>query len=209
MNWKAFFDDIQQNYADDGTGVWKRRRTMKVYIASVFADKDRVKARCEELHAVGIETTVRWAYETVPHNCKITDKPDQYMRETAVVDLDDIIAADVLVLTVPTASECMNLTPHQLSRGGRHFESALFYGLMYSEQQWRRSFEREGCRFLTLGRELIILGARENVFHFLDGIEEAANYPAIRRFDTWEEVKQYLIERSANVEQATVRNGCC
>ena len=105
---------------------------MKVYIASNFADKDRVKARGEELAALGIECTSRWALESAPHNCTITDKPAQYMRETAVYDIEDILASDVVVLTVPTPEQLMNLTPHQMSRGGRTFESGLQYGLMLS-----------------------------------------------------------------------------
>jgi hypothetical protein len=170
---------------------------MKVYIASVFADKDRVKARCEELNAVGIGTTVRWAYESAPHNCTIKDKPGQYMRETAVFDVEDIVAADVLILTVPTPEQCMNLTPHQLSRGGRHFESGFFYGLMLTEDT-------------SQPREMIILGDRENVFHFLDGTDEAAGYPTIRRFDTWDEAKQYLVGRMEDANAETfVRGRCC
>ena len=74
---------------------------MKVYIASNFADKDRVKARGEELAAIGIECTSRWALETAPPNCKITDVTSDYLRETAVFDLQDILVADKVVLTVP------------------------------------------------------------------------------------------------------------
>ena len=151
---------------------------MKVYIASNFADKDRVKARGEELAAIGIECTSRWARETAPHNCKITDKPAQYMRETAVFDIEDILASDVVVLTVPTPEQLMNLTPHQMSRGGRTFESGLQYGLMLSAASNRRM--------------LIVMGAKENVFHFLDGTEEAKNYPTVVNLQTWEEVKSYL-----------------
>ena len=151
---------------------------MRVYIASNFADKDRVKARGEELAAIGIECTSRWARETAPHNCKITDKPAQYMRETAVFDIEDILASDVVVLTVPTPEQLMNLTPHQMSRGGRTFESGLQYGLMLGAYSTRRL--------------LIVMGPKENVFHFLDGTDEAKNYPAVLNLQTWEEVKSYL-----------------
>lgn len=151
---------------------------MRVYIASNFADKDRVKARGEELALLGIECTSRWASETAPHNCKITDKPAQYMRETAVFDIEDILRSDVVVLTVPTPEQLMHLTPHQMSRGGRTFESGLYYGLMLSEFSNRRM--------------LIIMGPKENVFHFLDGADEAKHYPVVINLQTWEEVKQYL-----------------
>jgi hypothetical protein len=151
---------------------------MKVYIASNFADKDRVEARGKELAALGIECTSRWALETAPHNCKITDKPAQYMRETAVFDIEDILASDVVVLTVPTPEQLMNLTPHQMSRGGRTFESGFQYGLMVAAFKNRR--------------QLVIMGPKENVFHFLDGTEEAKNYPSVVNLQSWEEVKQYL-----------------
>lgn len=167
---------------------------MRVYIASNFADKDRVKARGEELAAMGIECTSRWALETVPHNCKITDKPAQYMRETAVFDVQDILSADKVVLTVPTPEQLMNLTPHQMSRGGRTFESGLMYGLILA--QWlaiggelytQYAKEMRGC-----SSELIVMGEKENVFHFLDGTETAKDLPVVVVIPTWEGVKEYL-----------------
>ena len=170
---------------------------MRVYIASNFADKDRVKARGKELAAIGIECTSRWASEIAPHNCKITDKPAQYMRETAVFDIEDIIKSDKVVLTVPTPEQLMNLTPHQMSRGGRTFESGLFYGLILA--QWLaygKEFAENARTMQDVKPELIIMGARENVFHFLDGTEEAAKYPKVVFLPTWEEVKQYLHSES-------------
>jgi hypothetical protein len=160
---------------------------MKVYIASNFADKDRVKARGEELAAMGIECTSRWASETAPHDCKITDKPDQYMRETAVFDIEDIVKADALVLTVPTPEQLMNLTPHQMSRGGRTFESGLMYGMMYASLWLRKTHH-----IYAPERKLIVMGVKENVFHFLDGTETAAAYPVVVVIPTWEGVKEYL-----------------
>jgi hypothetical protein len=167
---------------------------MKVYIASNFADKDRVKARGEELAALGIECTSRWASETAPHNCKITDKPAQYMRETAVFDVQDILAADKVVLTVPTPEQLMNLTPHQMSRGGRTFESGMMYGLILAQYlaiggatYTEYAVAMRGCT-----SELIVMGDKENVFHFLDGLEEAKDLPVVVVIQTWEGVKEYL-----------------
>jgi len=167
---------------------------MKVYIASNFADKDRVKARGEELLALGITCTSRWALETAPHNCKITDKPAQYMRETAVFDVEDILAADKVVLTVPSPEQLVNLTPHQMSRGGRTFESGMMYGMILS--QWlaygKEKFEEYALASRGVSQELIVMGDKENVFHFLDGTETAAGYPPVVVIPTWEEVKTYL-----------------
>ena len=154
---------------------------MKVYMASVFADKDRVAVRSAELRTLGITPTNRWQDESAPHNCTINDKPDEYFRETAVVDIDDLIAADVLVLTVPSDAEMSDITVRSLARGGRHFETGFFYGLMLAEQA-RGDFHRQ----------LIILGKRENVFHFLDGKSVTLSYPAVKQMDTWNDVTRYL-----------------
>jgi hypothetical protein len=149
---------------------------MKVYIASFFADKDRVKARFAELKEDGIDCTSRWCYETAPHNCTITDFPDEYLRETAVFDLDDIVAADKLVMLVPTDTQMADQTLRSMSRGGRHFECGFMYALACTDHS----------------KELAIVGKRENVFHFLDGQSVTRKYPTIRQFDTWEECRSYL-----------------
>lgn len=183
---------------------------MKVYIASNFADKDRVKARGEELAAMGIECTSRWALETAPHNCKITDKPAQYMRETAVFDVQDILAADKVVLTVPSLEQLANLTPHQMSRGGRTFESGMMYGLILGAyltiggnrfQEFAK--ETRGCT-----SELIVMGDKENVFHFLDGTETAADLPVVVVLPTWEAVKSYLASQLPQTGESNVEQKC-
>jgi hypothetical protein len=149
---------------------------MKVYIASMFADKDRIVTRNDDLTRLGITPTARWPYETAPHTCTIKDFPDQYFRETAVFDIEDILAADVLVLTVPNDKQMADQPVRANARGGRHFESGFMYGLVLHEP-WR---------------ELVILGPRENVFHFLDGQSVTAKYPTIKQFDSWEQVLEYL-----------------
>lgn len=154
---------------------------MRVYIASFFADKDRVAKRATELNGLGIECTMRWPYENAPHTATITDFPDEYFRETAVFDIEDIVAADVLVLTVPNDKQMTDSPLRSMARGGRHFESGFFYGLIMRQQ-----FGDDR------NRELIILGPRENVFHFLDGQSLTVKYPTIKQFDSWEQVLEYL-----------------
>jgi hypothetical protein len=160
---------------------------MRVYIASMFSDKDRVAKRAEELVAMGIECTSRWAYETVPHNVTMKDCTKQYLEETAVADVEDIVKADFLVLTVPEAQLLVDATVSSSSRGGRHFESGLFYGLILAQMF-------DGGRPT---RELIVLGNHENVFHRLNGEGMTAILPAIRVIETWDEVKKYLGEKNA------------
>ena len=162
------------------------RHNLVVYIASMFADKDRVAMRAKELESVGIGCTSRWAQEAVPHNVGMKDLPDEYHRETAAIDLDDILAADTLVLTVPEPQMLVNATVGASSRGGRHFESGFIYGLILAQV-------RDGGKPT---RELIVMGKPENVFHMLDGVGAASRYPAIRRFETWDEVKKFLMEEN-------------
>ena len=90
---------------------------MRVYIASMFADKDRVKQRAKDLAVLGIACTSRWAEEKVPHNVRMSDCKDEYLRETAVIDLDDILVADKLVLTVPEPELLVEATIAAASRG--------------------------------------------------------------------------------------------
>ena len=174
---------------------------MNVYLASMFSDKDRVKARAAELALCGIACTSRWAEEKVPHNVKMSDCKDEYLRETAVIDLDDILVADKVVLTVPEPELLVEATIAAASHGGRHFESGFIYGLIVAAVM-------DGCK---PQRELIILGKPENVFHMLDGIGAASRYPTIKNFPTWGQVKQYLKEekdvidaRTANLESLGV-----
>ena len=174
---------------------------MRVYIASMFADKDRVKQRAKDLAVLGIACTSRWAEEKVPHNVKMSDCKDDYLRETATVDLDDILVSDKVILTVPEPELLVEATIAAASRGGRHFESGFVYGLIMAQ-------------VLDGGRptqELIIMGKPENVFHMLDGIGAASRYPTIKNFPTWGQVKQYLKEekdvidaRTANLESLGV-----
>jgi hypothetical protein len=162
----------------------------------MFSDKDRVKQRAKDLAVLGIACTSRWAEETVPHHVKMSDCKDEYLRETAVVDLDDILAADKVILTVPELPLLVDASIAAASRGGRHFESGFVYGLILAQVL-------DGGRPT---RELIILGKPENVFHMLDGIGAAARYPAIRNFSTWEEVKDYLKEEKDVIDARSAAN---
>jgi hypothetical protein len=157
---------------------------VKVYLASMFSDKDRVKARAAELADLGIVCTSRWAEENIPHNATIQSVPEEYHRETALADIDDILASDKVVLTVPSPEMLVDATIGCSSRGGRHFESGFVYGLIVAQAN-------DGGRPT---RELIILGKKENVFHYLDGAGVTSRVPTIRQFDTWDEVKKYLSE---------------
>ncbi len=161
---------------------------MKVYLASIFADKDRVLARGKELTEMGVEFTSRWPLETAPHNASIKDFPDEYFRETAAFDLHDIVRADKLAMFVPTDTQLADCPLRAMARGGRHFETGFFYGLIMAALLDDPSSKPQ--------RELILVGSRENVFHFLDGEGAAKAFPVIRQFNTWEETVIYLKDQN-------------
>lgn len=152
---------------------------MKVYTAGPFAWRDRLSTFREELIELGIEVTSRWLDEKSSPTSSIFDHDEEYLRSTAYVDLQDIVAADVIVLFTPYDEDFSDLAivKRAWARGGRHFE----FGFAYA---WRQ------LSFVMTGREtpeLIICGPRENVFSYLH---------EIKQFSTWSQVKTYLLERS-------------
>ncbi len=129
---------------------------MKIYLAAGFRDKDVIRERCEELRALGLEVSCRWPEEPAPANTHMKDCTHAYLLATAMVDDVDIRHADMLVLFT---------TNEALPRGGRHFECGYAYGL---------------------GKQVVTVGPRENIFHY---------YPDIPNFPTWEKAKVYILEQ--------------
>lgn len=176
-------------------------RQMTVYIASWFASKDRIAQCTEELAKLGITCTSRWAYEQVPHTAQLKDLPDEYHRETALADLEDIQRSDVMVLMTPTEEDLKNpeIPIASWSRGGRHFETGLFYATAIVERQ---IFGKRESR-----RKLILCGKRENVFHSLDGEGCLNDYvlPVIVQLDNWEQTKQYLVALKPTYEAVEIQ----
>lgn len=179
---------------------------MKVYLASWYASRDEIKQRAEELRAAGIVVTSRWLDESNNPNSAIKDNSDDYLRETAVVDIEDVLLANVVVLRVPSATELVeaNLPIATWARGGRHFEAGFQYATVL--------FYHFMPQFIkTIGsRSLILVGHQENVFHYLDGINKhlkvfGMDPPEIPCFETWEAARTYLIEQSKTLTLAAGR----
>lgn len=116
---------------------------MKVYIAAPFQFKSDARARKQELEAAGIVVTSRWIDEETSVGFGTPDEN----RAFALMDLDDVRAADVLVLLNPPGFE-------QKGTGGRHVE----FGAA-----------------LAMGMSCVILGLRSNVFHY-DELVLAVDY---------------------------------
>jgi nucleoside 2-deoxyribosyltransferase len=114
---------------------------MKVYLASWFSSKNERKKQAEELNALGIGVTSRWLDEKAKPDSNMNEFDAKYLRDTAIMDLNDIRNCDVFVLfTVdPNDGPC-----HR--RGGRHWETGYAYGI---------------------GKPIFVVGPKENIFHHL------------------------------------------
>ena len=93
----------------------------------------------EELSALGIEVTSTWLDEPYPPNTQLLDVPHDLNIKYAQADVRDIAEADTFVFfSVPSTRATL--------RGGRHVE----FGMA-----------------LALGKNIVIVGPKENIFHHL------------------------------------------
>lgn len=122
---------------------------MKVYIAARFSRQHEV-ARCAgELEAAGITVTSRWfrgGHEWV--GTADEEIPVGRLAQFAQEDLDDLVAADVLV--------CLTESPRTgPARGGRHVEFGYALGI---------------------SMPTVVVGHRENVFYCLPRVTFAPDW---------------------------------
>jgi hypothetical protein len=145
---------------------------MKIYLASRYSRRDQMRRLAVELKQMGYTVTSRWLEtEWVDRPDQGTAAPPEYRATYAVIDLEDVAAADVMVnFTEPPAGKCDDCdgigtvwwpsedggSPALVcpgcdgkgrtnsGRGGRHVE----FGYA-----------------MALGKRLIVVGHRENLFH--------------------------------------------
>lgn len=122
---------------------------MRVYLAGRFSRFEELNGYRAELEAAGIEVTSRWllgAHEWV--GTPDEEIPVERLAQFAVDDLEDIDAADVIV--------CFTEPPRSgPARGGRHFEAGYA---------------------LAVGKDILVVGHRENVFYALPEITFAPDW---------------------------------
>lgn len=125
---------------------------MKAYLAARYSRKNEIKGLVPIFGANGISVCSRWLHETSPPDVTLAEVSPEFCQETALVDLEDIEAADVLVFF---AEDPLVGTP----RGGRHVEFGFALGI--------------GKRIAVIGKE------RENIFHYLP---QVSIYPDVKSF---------------------------
>lgn len=110
-----------------------------VYLAARYGRRDELWKYAALLLVAGIRCTSSWLNETSPLTVRMRDVKENELREIALTDIRDIGEADALVFFAEDQEK-------QPPRGGRHVE----FGYA-----------------LALGKEIHVIGERENVFHHL------------------------------------------
>lgn len=127
----------------------------KVYLAAQYGWRDTLKWYAKQLAALGVEVTSTWLNERKDPKSELTELNTRFLKDHAIVDVVDIKRADAIVLFTVKPTDTTK-------RGGRHVE----FGIAYA-----------------LGKELIICGPYENIFHYL---------PEVKQFDNFGDVLEYF-----------------
>lgn len=122
---------------------------MKIYIASRYGRRKEMAGYAEKMQALGHEITSRWIFgehELQDDKFNSVDDADRtdVGRQFAQEDLEDLKDSEMVICftETPGASPGRN-------RGGRHFEAGVAH---------------------ALGKRIVVVGPRENVFYCLPEI---------------------------------------
>jgi hypothetical protein len=126
-----------------------------VYFAARYARQAELNQYRAELEALGCEVTSRWL--TVASRRPGVAYSEEDWQRLAVVDQEDVLAADALV--------CFSEDEGLGGNGGRHVELGMA---------------------VALGKQVILVGRREHIFHRL---------PEITVVESWPEALRLLSQR--------------
>lgn len=128
----------------------------KIYIAARYSEKHEMAAQADIFRQNGIEVTSTWLDESHHPETKMSDIHDDNLAGYAYNDLRDIDEADWLVFSSiePTIPAV---------RGGRHVE----FGYA-----------------LARGKRILVIGPKENIFHYLFG--------EVQHVNSWEEALDFI-----------------
>ena len=123
----------------------------KIYLSGQFEDGLALSDVRRELMSAGYAVTSSWldSAASAPETSRAADA-DAAVRLAAIArqDMQDIVAADVVVVFNPPEA-C------HVGRGGRHVETGYA---------------------LALGKRVVVVGARGNVFHWLPEVTVLADW---------------------------------
>ena len=118
---------------------------MKIYIAGMYSRRMWLLEIAKMFDAAGHEITARWLNGD-------EEKPGMTQRDKGQMDVDDMAAADVVILF--STPKAMFKEPGEGTSGGRHFEFGLARGLR---------------------KKMILVGPPESVFHAIAQVLPVAN----------------------------------
>lgn len=116
---------------------------MKVYLAGRYPRRDELREYAKLFEAAGIQVTSRWLQENEALSSQMGDHTEDFYKQTAQIDLEDVYDADVVVFFSEDPK-----VPHV--RGGRHVEFGYALGM---------------------GKGIAVIGPKENVFHYIEGVK--------------------------------------
>lgn len=143
---------------------------MRVYVAAPYGARAQVAGYALELERDGITPTCFWAHgtreidDTTVHAASALS--DQQASAFALDDLGDVASSDALVVLTETASD---IAAGGAGSGGRHIETGYA---------------------LALGKQVIVVGTPDNIFHRCD---------LVTRVDRWSDARALL--RRAAIER--------
>lgn len=120
---------------------------MRIYLCSRYSRRDEMRAVREQLQQRGHEVTSRWLdtdWERKDDSGS-SAAPPEWREKYAAIDAVDVLSADCLVAFTEEPRSAVG------SRGGRHVE----FGIA-----------------LAMNKRLIIVGPRENLFHYDAKVEQ-------------------------------------
>jgi len=150
---------------------------MQVYLASKYHEHPRMREFRTILQEHGIDVTSRWIEGE--HEAKEGRDDHDLHAQFAREDLEDIDAADAVVMYQPKDI-------HGQGRGGRHVE----FGYAFAR-----------------AIPIIIIGDRENVFNYLEGVDVVSDImAAITLLKDMQEQQDEFEQRLDDLFRSTIRN---
>jgi nucleoside 2-deoxyribosyltransferase len=128
---------------------------MRVYLAAAWGRRAEILRVADRLRLVGVEITSNWLTE---EDGMQSGSKERFLRERAYIDLNDVDRADALVRFADTPRT--RKVAKSLISGARMFEMG------YAKAK---------------GKTLYVVGGKQNVFDFLDGIVHVKDADALVR----------------------------
>lgn len=125
---------------------------MRAYLAAAYSRRERIQKVAEYLESMGVEIVSTWLQETYSPTVDIRTLPGGINQALAEKDVEEIRSCDVLIFFAEDQDQ-------QPPRGGRHVE----FGMA-----------------LALGKRVVVVGDRENIFHHLPMVEAIPTITAFK-----------------------------